>query len=339
MRFLKKTYKLLSDYRYHFRQKKTALLALKNIEEEKGKLSKYNINLCNEYASDVLGSYIYSPWLYVYTAINGSFREGWIPDNYYGKVLLPKIKGEYGLVSEIKGLSKKLFPSGNFPDILYVANGNFFNTCFEPIKPLDLERIIFKFNDLVIYKSDLSSQGRGILLFERASFSLEQFLDLGNGVVQSYICQHEFFSQFTNRSVATIRLTTAINSELEVSLRAAYLRLGGKSDRFVKSDSHIRIPIDLVSGDLYTTGFFPTWKTTHCYPNGQDFNGLAIPCFQKCVDTVVTLHKTYPYIKCIGWDVVVDNNENVIIMEWNGAHNDIKFSEATQGPCFKELNW
>jgi hypothetical protein len=26
-------------------------------------------------------------------------------------------------------------------------------------------------------------------------------------------------------------------------------------------------------------------------------------------------------------------------MEWNGTYNDIKFSEATQGPCFADLGW
>jgi hypothetical protein len=26
-------------------------------------------------------------------------------------------------------------------------------------------------------------------------------------------------------------------------------------------------------------------------------------------------------------------------MEWNAEHNDIKFSEATQGPCFADLRW
>jgi hypothetical protein len=26
-------------------------------------------------------------------------------------------------------------------------------------------------------------------------------------------------------------------------------------------------------------------------------------------------------------------------MEWNALHNDIKFSEATQGPCFTDLRW
>lgn len=45
-------------------------------------------------------------------------------------------------------------------------------------------------------------------------------------------------------------------------------------------------------------------------------------------------------MRCIGWDVTLDDQENVRIMdmEWNAGHNDIKFSEATQGPCFSDLH-
>ena len=46
-----------------------------------------------------------------------------------------------------------------------------------------------------------------------------------------------------------------------------------------------------------------------------------------------------PYARCIGWDVTVDSEEKVNLMEWNGEHNDIKFAEATQGPCFLGLGW
>ena len=46
-----------------------------------------------------------------------------------------------------------------------------------------------------------------------------------------------------------------------------------------------------------------------------------------------------PFAICIGWDMIIDTNNEIQIMEWNGSHNDIKFSEATQGPCFSNLGW
>ena len=53
----------------------------------------------------------------------------------------------------------------------------------------------------------------------------------------------------------------------------------------------------------------------------------------------VLLDAVQPYARCVGWDVTVDADEKVMLMEWNAEHNDVKFSEATQGPCFSDLNW
>ena len=45
----------------------------------------------------------------------------------------------------------------------------------------------------------------------------------------------------------------------------------------------------------------------------------------------------YSLIVSIGWDVTLDDQENLRVMEWNAGHNGIKFTEATQGPCFSDL--
>src|SRR5688572_16788022 len=51
----------------------------------------------DEYARDVLGSLLYAPWLRVYALLSGEFREGWIPDNYYTKVVITQIDQKYRL--------------------------------------------------------------------------------------------------------------------------------------------------------------------------------------------------------------------------------------------------
>jgi len=94
-----------SDRSYHSRHKKNALKVLKSIESEKGKTDKKLIKLSDEYASDILGWKGYAPWLYVYCAINQVFKEGWIPDNYYGRIVVPKLKGNYGIIADYNALT------------------------------------------------------------------------------------------------------------------------------------------------------------------------------------------------------------------------------------------
>ncbi len=37
--------------------------------------------------------------------------------------------------------------------------------------------------------------------------------------------------------------------------------------------------------------------------------------------------------------MVINKDSKVQIMEVNGRHNDIKYHEATEGPCFADLGW
>ena len=145
---------------------------------------------------------------------------------------------------------------------------------------------------------------------------------------------------FAKDSVATIRITTAYNHYGEVSVRACFLRFGSENDTHVQAKSCIRVPIDRKTGAFNDIGYTPEWIETLTHPTSElRFAGKAIPNFRGCIDTVKKMHKKVPYARCIGWDIAVDHEEKVQIIEWNAEHNDIRFSEATQGPCFVDLGW
>jgi len=337
---LKNMVEAARDYRYHRFHTIQATGILKGIERKRGKINNYVRRLCNEYATEVLGHKHFAPWLYVYSAISGEFKEGWIPDNYYGSVVVPKLKGHYGKISSLKPLNSVIFKSNLFPDVLSYVNGIFFDTQYRFVSMADVIKIIFKDKDRVIFKSDKSLQGRGIHFFNRDTFNVEQIQRIGNGLFQTYIKQHGVFTMFAADSVATIRITTVYKDDGEVTAKACYLRFGSGTDTHVQSKSHIRVPIDLKTGAFNEVGYTPEWSETKVHPTCQlEFANNIIPNFRECIDTVKVLHKKVPYARCIGWDVTVDHEEKVKIMEWNAEHNDIKFSEATQGPCFADLNW
>lgn len=104
----KKILKNIKKIRYDYVHKKEALKALKNIEDDtKYTLSAKDKSYIKEYAKETFGSTVYAYWLYVYTAYNQKFKEGWIPDNYFGNVVIPKINKGIGHISNMKTLSKK----------------------------------------------------------------------------------------------------------------------------------------------------------------------------------------------------------------------------------------
>lgn len=330
-----------TSYTYnHYADIRDATKILTNVESYRGKLPAHARKLCDDYAVQVFGHKHFAPWLYVYTAVSGGFKEGWIPENYYGSVVVPKLKGQYGKVASLRSLNAAILQSETFPDVLSYANGIFFDTAYRFVSPDAVHHKLFANHDRVIFKLDHSRQGCGIHFFDGDSFSVEQVRKLGNGLFQRVIKQHDAFTRFAKDSVATVRLTTVYKDNGEVSVRACYLRLGSGDTTHVQSKSHIRVPIDVESGAFNDVGYTAEWFETRIHPTSKvEFARNCIPAFKEILHTVTELHKKVPYARSIGWDVTVDMEEKIRLMEWNAAHNDIKFSEATQGPCFADLGW
>lgn len=330
-----------SRERFHARHHAEAREILHRLEQERGALDSRYRRLADEYARDVLGWSGYAPWLYVYAAVAGEFREGWIPDNYYGEVVMPRIKGPYGEAISLNSLSRIVCGNcGYFPDIAYCVNGGFYSSELEFVAPDRIKDVLFGERDKVVFKVDGSSRGDGVYVIDRAGFSLDAIRRLGSGVFQSYIDQHDEFRQITPGSVATVRMTTVLDDAGKSRLRAGYVRVGRNRDTHVRAESSLRVTIDCETGRFDALGYRPDWSTVDRHPDTQVvFEGRRVPAFGKCVEAVLELQGRMPFSRCIGWDVCVDSTDRVRVMELNARHNGIKFSEATRGPCFTGLGW
>ncbi|NJB38064.1 sugar-transfer associated ATP-grasp domain-containing protein [Croceivirga sp. JEA036] len=336
----KELYNYVKTSYYNFSHNKMANKALKTIEKEKGKANPKELKLAEAYAKDILGWKGYAPWLKAYTAMAGEFKEGWLPENYFGNVVVPKLQGEVGKTSFLKPLSKRLFESDAFSDIGYLVNGSFYDKNYKICSASEIKEKLFSKSGKIVFKLNNSFQGRGVFVLEQATFNTKQVVKFGAGVFQNYIEQHSFFNQIMPNSVATIRLLTVLDDFGESSLRAAYLRVGRNKDSHVKSSSQIVVPIALDSGNLNELGHSKMWFTMKEHPDTNfKFKGEQIPRFKEMVETVLTMQKKMSFVRCIGWDVVLDKDDKIQVMEWNGFHTGIGFAEFTQGPCFKNLGW
>lgn len=332
-----------SDLRMRIRSQincRTAADALKSIEAAKGPLPRHIRVQADDYAVDVLGSKSYAPWLYVYSAIAGEFREGWIPDNYYLSVVLPAIKGRYAEVSEMRSLTARIFGHEGIPDRGYVVKGRLLSASLEPVTSLaEFTDLVFAGVERVAFKADASSRGRGVYILDRDSFA-QAAEGLPDGVIQPFIDQHETFAQVASRSVGTLRLTSVVEPDGQIAVRAAYMRFGRDTDEYVASASHLRVPLDTATGAFSPLGYTVDWLEIDRHPDsGFVFAGNEVPNYVACRQTVEWLHRRIPLVPSIGWDLTVARDGSVQVLEWNSGHNDIKFSEATSGPCFGGLGW
>lgn len=334
--------KKIKVYLYHKSHKKSALEALSVIEKENGKLSSEIISQCDEYAKNYLGSVKYAPWLYVYSAMQGEFKKGWIPDNYYGERIVGDMRDEFVDLSSLNHLSNRVLSTKKLPDLLYYNDGLFIcPDSYNIVSSEEAYKLLFNNNEKVIFKINNSSQGRGIRFYDRNNWSVDSS-NLENGVFQKIIKQHDFFDGIFPHPGATVRITTELDSTGRVAVRAAYLRLGRSNNnslsKHVQCSNEVKVAINLETGELFETGLMSDWSSIKFHPDTNvKFKGLIIPGFSEACLEVEKLHSNYPFIACLGWDVSINNECEVEVMEWNGGHNEIKFSEAIHGPCFVDL--
>ncbi|MDO6810417.1 sugar-transfer associated ATP-grasp domain-containing protein [Zobellia galactanivorans] len=338
--FVKTNSQRLLLWRYHQIQNNLVRKKIKAIRTETGPLSSTDKKLCNAYAKDILGWQDYAPWLYLYTLRSGLFKEGWIPENYYGPNVIPKIQGNYGRTSNLRSLTHKLFKGNVHPDLAYFSNDNWYSMDHTPLPEAEIQVMLKAATDKIVYKLDGSYQGQGIFVCPTENLSLGALAQKGNGLVQRFIEQHDFFDQFSSVSTACIRLTTVIKPNGQTELRGAFLRLGQANDTHVQYHSEIAVAIDLASGALHATGYHPNWTSCTHHPDHHiAFKGLVIPNFKEAVAETLSLHQQMPMVGVIGWDLIIDKEGKTVLMEWNGYGSDVAFSEVTQGPCFTGLGW
>ncbi|WP_160147800.1 sugar-transfer associated ATP-grasp domain-containing protein [Tabrizicola flagellatus] len=314
---------------------------LEMLERRDGPLSAADRGRCDAYAVEVLGHAKFAPWLYVYSHVAGEFREGWIPDNFFDECVLPHNSGRHGELSQFRSLNGILFDAPEFPDLAVQINGMVIGRDGKPVARKDLTAVLFGQGDRIVFKSDATQSGLGLRVLDRASFDPDGIGRLGAGVFQPFVRQHPEFHRIGNSTaVTTLRLTTATDDSGTPQVRAAFLCIGMAGDVHIRAGTDALVPVDPATGEMSPVGYVPDWQRTDRHPDsGVLFAGFELPEWEACRDVALRYHARLPFVRCIGWDVTVDDQGAVRILEWNGGHTGIKFTEATQGPCFADLGW
>lgn len=290
-----------------------------------------------EYSKDVFGSRQFAPWLETYSAHRGEFIEGWIPENYFFRVLL-RTWPRYHNISA-KTITRRILGTESIPDLAYCINGFWLDRDHGRLETSELKTYLFADTDAVFVKADRGARGEAVHKVTRETFDLAQLSRLGNVVVQSAIRQHPFFNQFTPGSVATLRITTVKPPGQPAKNKASLLRLTRGDAAFVTTDA-VRVPIVDDRGTLSEHGADSSWISHMVHPDTHvAFSGKQIPGFESAVALCEKLHDESPFAVLIGWDLAIDRSGGPLVMEWNEGAAGIAFSEASLGPCFKNLGW
>lgn len=304
------------------------------------KCSEVQIRTLTEYSKEVLGSTAFAPWLKVYTAFQGEFKEGWMPDNYFGRVVCPKVNGEFRRLGDLKTMSKRILQTDAIPDLAYYINRVWTSIDGEVLQKSKLIKFLFSDQEHVFLKKNYSLQGNGIIKLNRERFEKLDFENLGDFVIQKPIQQLDWLDQIVEGSVATLRITTVKPFGKRATNRVSQLRVGRISNEYIKTQDCLRIPIDIKTGAFYPRLFGPDFTVFERHPDtGFALENQLMPAHQEAVRLCEKLHDQVGLFQIIGWDVAINQKNQIQIMEWNTDHPGIVFSEMVLGPSFHGLGW
>jgi hypothetical protein len=204
--------------------------------------------LARDYAGDVFGSPRFAPWLDFHSKRRGAFHEGWIPDDFFELVVLPRANGPLRSIGYRKTLSKRMFRSDAIPDLAYIIGGVVYNAAWEPIPPVGLAEALAGHERLVI-KDDGGRRGLAVRVVERAGLDLLELVQRHpNAVVQRYIRDHPRLRVFSDANGFRLRITTCAVPGGGVEARGCFVAVPRQGMSSTRSGENVTFGDDSVSG-------------------------------------------------------------------------------------------
>lgn len=292
------------------------------------------------------GKKISLKWHEYYLYTNGEFSPRYIPVYIKNAYIDPKLKNasmaaiysDKNMIDKLVGGYVKL-PKSYVKNInsIYYIDGKVASKTEALTACLNIE-------DAVIKHTIESCQGKSILRFRSENGcvsgrgcpdTIEALFDLygKDFIVQEAVQQSAKMSELNPTSLNTVRIMTYWSQNDGVVPVFAVVRMGRAGavvDNASAGGLYCGINMD---GSLkefaYTLTPFSAHTTTD---NGVVLKEFVIPRFEDVKAKAVELHSCLPYTKLIGWDLCIDADNDIVLVEINESNPGI-FQVAT-GPAF-----
>lgn len=188
----------------------------------------------------------------------------------------------------------------------------------------DDEDKIRKFLDIhekIILKPKTESLGKGIKLINTKDISIEEFLKEckeNNLIAEECIVGNKKLQEFHPASLNTIRVVTFYNGEKFVVF-GAFFRMGNENKNVDNAHAGgIFSTIDIETGIVITPGNTTDGKKYILHPySGKQILGFKIPLWKEILQTCELATKHIKNIKVAGWDVAINEKNEIVIIEAN----------------------
>ena len=296
------------------------------------------------------GKKISSDWHKLYQYYTGNFRVDYFPEYLFSSKLEPLLdKNPYNDALEDKNLLHIYSINGvKTPKIKYsCCNGIYRNENFEYISKDELLIGLANIGEIVIKPTVDSGSGRGVRFVElKNSIDVLSETRVGeliniykdkNFVIQECIKPAESLKQIYPYAINTFRIITYI-WEGEIFYCPITLRLGRNGNRLDNAHAGGIFIGCNEDGYLRKYAYSEQGESFSKHPDTNIvFEGYKIDGFFKLINTCKKMHAITPQLGIISWDVTIDEDGEVTLLEINTCGGSSWFPQMANGePLFGE---
>jgi hypothetical protein len=278
-------------------------------------------------------------WMRIYKAEHG-FDPYYLCDHQYAYLLRIINKSPNWVSLNNKALTDIYMPKIPWPKVyLRRINKKYFDKEMTEISFEQAVAILQSQSKFVIKPATGTGGGKGVKVIDNL-LSQEEISKLFDAydvdfVVQALIVQNNELSRFNPTSVNTCRITTiSIGSKQSFS---AIFKVGRKNAKVDNWNSSVLVGVNH-QGHLADYGYDVNLNRIEKSDVGVSFAGNVIPKFSEMVDLTQKYHQLYfPNISVVGWDITLENNGDIIVIEANLDFPGILGEQVCSGTFFREF--
>lgn len=334
------------------KQKITHKVQFSSIKKMRGrdtftKLTKEQRQAVQSFWREKFGNTISLKWHEYYLCANGKFSTHYIPTYLYHSHIYPALNdGRIAVVYSDKNMIHKLLGDAVKLPKTYMQNINgVYYVEGKVVSKHEALSACLNVEDAIIKHSIDTCQGKSVLRFKCANGcvsgkdcpqTIEELLEQygKDYIVQGAVRQSPKMAELNPTSLNTVRIMTYWSQSDGIVPVFAVVRMGRLGSVVDNASAGgLYCGVNLMDGSLqecaYTLVPFSSHKTTD---NGIVLKDFVIPNFDKLKAKAVELHSHLPYTKIVGWDLCIDDENEIELVEINAAMPGV-FQVAT-GPAF-----
>lgn len=276
----------------------------------------------------------------MYKKENG-FSPYFINDYQFGYILEKTNPYKQVVSLANKGMIDIYFDELPLPQIIIKKIANvFYDNKMNIISNNDAVNILLNHKEFVIKPSVETGCGKGVKVIEldlsndNSKYINELLWNYGkNFVVQEKLYQCKDFARLNPSSVNCFRVTSIfINGKFDFSTILKVGKNGAKVDNW-NNGYLIGVNKD---GTLKEFGYDNNLNKIHSTDNGIIFGGIKINNYENIIQFVHKYHiKYFPNCGIVGWDIMIDKNNNIRVIEVNLDYPGVVGEQLCSGTFFE----